>query len=91
MEALQILGVSPQQFQEDLINGLKAQLEELKRNFIPQQSDEYLTREQTAKLLNIDLSTLWHWKKKGILIPYGVGNRVYYRRSDIDKAMVQLK
>lgn len=91
MEAIQILGTTPQQFQEDLINGLKTQLEELKNYIIPKKNDEYLTREQTAELLNVDLSTLWHWKKKEILIPYGVGNRVYYKRSDIDKAMVQLK
>ncbi len=91
MEAVQISGVTPQQFKNDLINGLKVLLEELKLNLTPQHSEEYLTREQTAELLNIDLSTLWHWKKKGILIPYGVGNRVYYRRSDIDNAMVQLK
>lgn len=49
-----------------------------------------LTKKETANLLNVDLSTLWNWHQKGILIPFGIGGRVYYRMSDIEKALVQL-
>lgn len=49
-----------------------------------------LTKKETAQLLNVDLSTLWNWQKKRILIPFGIGGRVYYRMSDIEKALVKL-
>lgn len=49
-----------------------------------------LTKKETAKLLNVNLSTLWNWHQRGILKPFGIGGRVYYRRSDIDKALIQL-
>ena len=49
-----------------------------------------LTKKETAQLLNVDLSTLWNWQKKGFLIPFGIGGRVYYKMSDIEKALIQL-
>lgn len=52
--------------------------------------EEYLTRRQVADLFQIELSTLHNWCKKGKLKPYGTGNRVYFLRSDIDKALVPL-
>lgn len=50
--------------------------------------EELLTREETAKLLKISITTLWHWTKKNKLIAYGIGNRVYYKRGEIMNALV---
>ncbi|MFC3809750.1 helix-turn-helix domain-containing protein [Lacihabitans lacunae] len=44
---------------------------------------EILTRQQAADLLSINLSTLWAWTKSKKLTAYGVGNRVYYKYSEI--------
>ncbi len=49
-----------------------------------------LTREEAAKHLKIDLSTLNRWTKKGTIQSYGVGNRVYYKLEDIKKALIKL-
>lgn len=57
----------------------------------PQIQKELLTREETADFFDVDKSTLWHWMKKGILIPVGIGGRVYYRKSDIEKSLIPLK
>ncbi|MDB4271074.1 helix-turn-helix domain-containing protein, partial [bacterium] len=51
---------------------------------------ELLTREETAKYLKISLSTLWHWSKKGKLTAYGIGNRVYYKRSEVEKGIIRI-
>ncbi|WP_313098742.1 helix-turn-helix domain-containing protein [Epilithonimonas sp.] len=56
----------------------------------PQLQKELLTREETATFFDVDLSTLHNWKKKGILLPVGIGGRVYYRMSDIEKALTPL-
>jgi len=90
MGTLQLIEVTPQQLQEEILKGIKVQLKEFAVLFKATPQEEYLTREETATLLKVDLSTLWYWKKKGILMPYGVSSKVYYKRSDIDKAMIKL-
>ena len=51
---------------------------------------EFLTRAETAKLLQINLTTLWYWTKKGKLQSYGIGNRVYYKRSEIEESIIKI-
>ena len=53
--------------------------------------EELLTREETAKLLKVSITTLWHWTKSGKLIAYGIGNRVYYKRGEIMTALVAFR
>ena len=50
-----------------------------------QQSDEkeFYTREETAKLLNVSFTTLFHWNNQGVLKAKKLGKRVYYSKSDI--------
>lgn len=73
-----------------LFEGLQKQLTELTEKFEPKSPTELLTRNEVSEMLKVDLSTLWLWQKKGKLIPVGLGNRVYYRRSDIESALVLL-
>ena len=63
---------------------------EFKENFEPKKPTEWLTRNEVAELLKVDLSTLWNWQKKGKLIPFGLGNRVLYKRSDIESKLIPL-
>ena len=81
--------VTPDQI-ASLFEGLQNQLKELKSNFEPKQPAEYLTRNEVAELLKCDLATWWLWSKKGKLMPYGIGNRIYYKRSDIEAALICL-
>lgn len=74
---------------EKLFN-LEAELKDIKENFQPKKPVELLTREETAEYLKISLSTLWHWSKKGILPSYGIGNRVYYKRSEIESCLIRI-
>jgi excisionase family DNA binding protein len=70
-----------------LFEGLQNQLTELKQSFEPKTPNEYLTRNEVADLLKCDLSTIHNWTKKGKLIPYGIGNRVYYKRNEIEAVL----
>ena len=47
------------------------------------ENDVYLTRQETADFLRIDLSTLWHWTNKGKVRSYVIGNRRYYNKQEI--------
>jgi excisionase family DNA binding protein len=73
-----------------LFEGLKLQLHELKKNFEPIKPNEYLTRAELSEMLKCDLSTIHNWTKKGKLIAYGIGNRVYYKRSEVEAVMLPL-
>lgn len=77
---------TPEQF-SNMFKGLESQLNDIKENLQPKEPLELLTRAETSEMLKCDLSTLHNWCKKGKLIPYGIGNRVYFKRSDIEKAL----
>ena len=77
------------QFQQAILEGVENLLNDLKKDFQPKEPIEYLTRKDTAQLLQVDLSTLWNWTKKGKLQAYGIGNRVYYKRSEIEASIVK--
>lgn len=49
----------------------------------PSDAEEYLTREETAKLLKCSLPTLWDWTRKDILRAYRIGNGVRYKRNEV--------
>ena len=50
--------------------------------------ERFITREETAKLLHVDYSTLWRWNKLGHLRPNKVGpRRVMYKYSDVLKKL----
>lgn len=62
---------------------IEQELEAIKKNYQPITPEELMTRHETAAYLKVTLTTLWDWNKKGILLSYGIGNRVYYKRSEI--------
>jgi excisionase family DNA binding protein len=49
-----------------------------------------LTRTETANYLKINMTTLYNWTKKGKLKAYGIGNRVYYKKNEIDEALIRI-
>ena len=73
-----------------LFADLQNQINDLKQYYEPKQPTEYLTRKEVAELLKCDLSTLWLWSKKGKLIPYGIGNRTYYKRNEVELAIIKI-
>lgn len=91
IQTIQITQLTPDQFEESIRKAVKSQLDSIKKEITPvAPKEEYLTRKQVAELFQIELSTLHNWCKKGKLKPYGIGNRVYFLRSDIEKALTPL-
>lgn len=90
MDAILFSGIDPQDFKKEILDDLKSFLQELKFLQKEEQTSDYLTRQQVAKMLSIDLSTVHNWTKQGKLISHGIGNRVYYKRSEIEQAIVKL-
>jgi len=86
----QLHNTTPEQLQDAILQGVKSQLEELKKQYQPKEPEEYLSRAEVAKLLKVDISTIHNWGKSGKLQRFGLGNRVYFKRSQVESAIIQL-
>ena len=78
------------QFKNEVVQGLKEVLKEASQVVPQREIDKLLSSRETADFFKVDLSTLWNWNKSGKLTPYGIGSRVYYKMSDIEKALIPL-
>jgi hypothetical protein len=52
---------------------------------------EFITRQETAKILDISLPTLNEWTKQGIVIGYRINTRVRYKKGEILDAVKQIQ
>ena len=91
MEAVQFIQTTPAQLQTMILEGVRAELKELKKDFQPKEPTEYLTRKEVQKMLNINMGTLDNWTKQGKLKAYGIGARIYYKRHEVDNALIRIK
>ncbi len=90
MEKIQFIGIEPTQLKNEIAKEVTASLlPKLSKEFQPKEPTEYLTRHQVRELLKVDLSTVHNWTKKDILIAYGIGSRVYYKRKEVESAIVK--
>ena len=90
MEISTLIQTTPEQLTGVILSEIDKKLNELKKDFQLKEQREYLTRNETAKLLSITLSTLHSWTKQGKIPALHLGGRVYYKRHDIENAFTPL-
>ena len=87
---IQLENIDSTEFKNEIIDGV---LLALKNNAgslqLNEQTDQLLTREETATLLSVSLVTLWDWTKKDIIPAYRIGNKVRYKKSEVLKSLNQ--
>ena len=71
----------------DLKEAFLAWSEEAKAEKTETPEESYLSREEAAEKLNVDVATLWRWNRSGYLCNIKRGGKVYYRLSDLEKFM----
>jgi excisionase family DNA binding protein len=82
-------GISLDHLNSTLLQGLDERIKELVDR--PEKKElTYLTRQEVANLLSISLPTLHSWCQRKILNPYRVGNRVYFKSTEIDQSLKQI-
>ena len=92
MSTLQFIQTTPEQLAELITEGVKSQLQDLKKDLQKQEAnDQLLTRAEACEFLKIEQTTLWHWTNKGKIQAYGIGNRRYYKRSELLECLTLLK
>ncbi|WP_298342230.1 helix-turn-helix domain-containing protein [uncultured Algibacter sp.] len=72
------------------LSSVEKELKNIKENFQPKEQEELMTRQEVADYLKINITTLWNWTKKGKLNSYGIGYRVYYKRSEIENTLIKI-
>ncbi|MGQ2982965.1 helix-turn-helix domain-containing protein [Flavobacterium sp.] len=90
MSTIQFIQLDPEQLLQQISHTLKTQLDALLTCLESKQPDEYLTRVQVAALFKVNVSTINNWVKSGKLKQYGIGNRVYFLKSDLEEALTLL-
>nr|WP_321221984.1 helix-turn-helix domain-containing protein [uncultured Psychroserpens sp.] len=82
---LHFFQTTPEELTDSILIGVDSKLREFFDNYSPPKKDdeELLTVDETIKLLKCSKQALWNWRKNDILPSYRIGNRVYYKRSDI--------
>jgi len=91
MNELKIIQLDPKQLQDTILKGVQDQIQELAQHFQPKEPTEFLTRNEVKDFLKCDLSTVHNYTKRGKLKAYGIGNRVYYKRSEVEASLKPLR
>lgn len=86
---IRIYNFSPDEFKESIRTIVSELLKPKKENESVSTQEELLTVDETLKLLKCSKQALWNWRKNGILPSYRLGNRVFYKRSDIYSKLVK--
>lgn len=85
----QIEGISLTEFLNE-ISELKEALQLLTKNQQKNPSSDFITRQETAEILNVSLSTLLNWRKAGIITAYRIGNKIRYKKSEILDSLTKI-
>jgi excisionase family DNA binding protein len=83
--------LSPEDFKALLESIVEAQIEKLKSTLTQNSTAELLTRAEVAELLKCDVSTIHNWTVSGRLKSYGIGARIYYKRTEVEAAIIPLQ
>ena len=90
MKQIQLLGMTQEENNLPIFNYIDKKFDELKKSFQPKEPTEFLTRQEVSSLLKIDLSSVHNWCKRKILQSYQIGGRVYFKRSEVENAIIKL-
>ena len=90
MGSVQLIQVTPTELATLISENVKIQLQELFVELKGKSKDdgpEFLTRKETAELFKVSLVTIHDWSNNGLLKAYKLGNRTYYKRSELLQAL----
>jgi excisionase family DNA binding protein len=91
-QCIQLLNITTNDLTNLIKEGIKSELTELKKTLnIESLESPHLTRRETAKYFDVSLNCVNDWTRKGILKAYKVGQRTYFKRSELLQVMFKQK
>ncbi|MDO6813247.1 helix-turn-helix domain-containing protein [Tenacibaculum soleae] len=91
MQKVQLVGITPEEHNLPIFNYIDKKFDELKKLFQPKEPTKYLTRQEVAEMLSVDISSVHNMSKKGILQKYQISGRILYIRSEVESSIIKLK
>ncbi len=85
---IQVYMADPEEFKNEILAGVEKLLEDFSKQFEPKEPEIWMTRKDVGELLGISLVTIHNWSKNGILKAYKIGNRVRFRRLEIEQTLL---
>ena len=85
----QLYGITPEELKAEILEGVGKQLLEFSRNFKPKEPTLWITRKEASELLGVSLVTIHNWTKASVIQSYKIGNRVRFKRSEIENILLQ--
>jgi hypothetical protein len=91
-QSIQLLNITTNDLTNLIKEGIKSELLDFKNSINPESLESpHLTRRQTAEFFGVSLNCVNDWTRKGILTAFKVGQRTYYKRSDLLQVMFNQK
>lgn len=90
MNRIHLFEITPEELVARVVNELK-QSQQLANPQTISQPEEYLTVKDVADLFHISIATVNNWRREGILVAYQIGGKVFFKRSEIENSLVELK
>ena len=84
-----IYNITPTELTDQISDAVNAKYKSLHSSNEKEEIDELLTVEETLNFLKCSKQALWNWRKNGILPSYRLGNRVYYKKTDIFTKLIK--
>jgi hypothetical protein len=88
MKTTMLHEITPDELTEKILNGVKIQMDEFKKDFETSGKSDFFTRDELAAFLNISLFTVHNWANKKIISPLKIGNRTYFERKAIEEILL---
>ena len=86
MGTIQMIQVTPNELANLISESVKSQIQELINATNKEQlkdENDLLSRKETAEFFKVSLVSIHSWMKDGIIKPYKVGNRTYFKKSEL--------
>lgn len=91
MSTYQFTTLEPETLSEAVAAAVKKQLRDLTAEIVAKPIDELMSREEAAEYLRVSISTINNWRRSGKLVAYGLGNRVFFKRSEVESSLTKLQ
>ena len=85
---IQVYEVEPEEFKKEILAGVEKLLKEFSAQFTSKNPEIWMSIKDVGELLGISSRTINNWSKEGILKDYKIGNRVRFKRSDIEQTLL---
>lgn len=90
MKKIELYNLSPEDLSKLIQSNIKPELERIIAEHIKGglHKKEFISRKETADFFEVSLVCIHDWVKKGIIKPYKMGNRTYFKYSELIETLL---